>query len=139
MLDNFGLFKRGYTRGERGASLLLDDNSLILKCSPPCTSGHLGRETSGLFLAPLLRVGFMTEGQVILSVIQPLQFFTICYRRLSFECKNEIYALYVCKRICDVEIKWRQCIKVYGSIMISLSSVLQILNLTLGTCINIQQ
>jgi len=57
----------------------------------------------------------------------------------SFKCKNEIYDFYdICKCICGIEIKWHQCIKVYESIMISLSSVLQILNLTLVTCINIE-
>jgi len=55
----------------------------------------------------------MTEGQVTLSVIQPLQLFTIRYSRLYD----------VCKSICDVKIKWRQCIKVNGSEMISLCSV----------------
>jgi len=55
-------FRAWYTPGEKRASLLLDDDSVLLKCSLLHTSGHIGRETSALYLAPLLQVGFMTEG-----------------------------------------------------------------------------
>ena len=41
-----------------------DENSIVLKCCPTATLGHLAREAS-VHLAPLLRRGFQAEGWVL--------------------------------------------------------------------------